>query len=447
MTTTTIDHLAEQTPATRNRAIDAYRAGAMIAVCIGHWLAAAVVRDGDSIKGGNLLEYNRWTHWLTLGFQVMPLFFCIGGFSSAASIDAHHRSSGTDSAWVIGRMRRLTTPASLLAVTWLGALVLATATGLGAPISAGAAAAAAIPLWFLANYVADTALAPSMLRWHRKDPARAALIVLGAFTLIDLANINGAPVLPKLNIVVGWLAFQLLGYWWRDGLLPSGRTLVKLGAASGAVCAALVGFGPWPLSMVRVPGDPISNTWPPTIALLFFGFAYCAFAIAIAPQVSRLLERSAFAWKLVVAGNGIAMTVYLWHFTAITIVGGTFWALGLLGDAPIGSGQWWLYKLPMLAASVVVLAGIVAFASRKEREGLLNASKKVYATPRRATAIAVSAGAGFELWTLGAGNIPVMVAGMVLLLAASRAARRERSGRVGSRYTAIWTSQNGGRGR
>lgn len=417
MQTATLDQLTAATPATRNRAIDAYRAGAMVAVAAGHWLAAAIVRDGDSIAGANALDYSRSLHWLTYLFQVMPLFFCLGGYSNAASLDAHHRAGRANADWVAARLRRLTKPAGYLAGTWFAVVAVALMTGLAPSIALGASAAAAIPLWFLANYVADTALAPTTLRWHRTHGWRFSAALAGVFALIEVAHLTGVPVLPKLNIVVGWMLFQVLGFWWRDGLLPSAARLRSLAAGSAAVCGALVALGPWPLAMVRVPSQPLSNTWPPSAPLVFFGLAYCFIAIAAAPAVDGWLKGHRRAWSTVAAANTITMTVYLWHFTALAIVGGLWFALGLIGDAPVGSGSWWIAKIPMLVAATIVLAAIVALVGKKEREGLLSAGEGRSFTNGQAAALSLAIAAGFEVWTEAGTNPVLIVLGTTLLLA------------------------------
>ena len=46
-------------------------------------------RADGSIAGRNALELAPPMSWITWIFQVMPLFFVVGGFSSAVSLDAN----------------------------------------------------------------------------------------------------------------------------------------------------------------------------------------------------------------------------------------------------------------------------------------------------------------------------------------------------------------------
>jgi len=56
--------------------------------------------------------------WLTLLFQVMPVFFLVGGYSNAASWDAAQRTGTRYGTWVAGRARRLIGPVLPLILTW-----------------------------------------------------------------------------------------------------------------------------------------------------------------------------------------------------------------------------------------------------------------------------------------------------------------------------------------
>jgi hypothetical protein len=413
------------TPSTRNRAIDAYRAAAMCAVALGHWIAADVRMVNGSLSGGNALDHVRGLHVLTWVFQVMPVFFCIGGYSNAASLDAHHRAGKENASWVRARLLRLTTPSIWLAGTWLTVMVAGRLLGF-ASLADRAVAVAAIPLWFLANYVADTALSPITLRLYRKHGMHFVGVLIALFAVGEAARFPGIHFVPQINIVLGWLLFQMLGFAWKDGHLPSGARLVKFGIAAWSVAAALVAFGPWPLAMVSVPGARFANTWPPSLALMFYGFGLCSFAIAAAPRVSAFLTRNAKAWKLVVVANTMTMTSYLWHFTALSIAAVILSRFNLLPTAVVGSGAWWLQKLPVMAVALMVLAGLVLVLSPKERKGLFSSEAASPVTPNRMLSgrtVAILTGvagfvlaAGFETWTAAEGSPMLAIPGMLAVL-------------------------------
>ena len=78
--------LAEMTPPERNRWVDFLRAVSIMAVVIGHWMMAGLYVDpAGELRRGDLLSVADWTHWLTWGFQVMPVFFLVGGYSNSVS--------------------------------------------------------------------------------------------------------------------------------------------------------------------------------------------------------------------------------------------------------------------------------------------------------------------------------------------------------------------------
>jgi peptidoglycan/LPS O-acetylase OafA/YrhL len=399
--TTSLRDLAAQTKADRNRAVDAYRAIAMLAVALGHWLVIAVATDADGdITARNALEVAPGLGWLTWVFQVMPLFFVVGGFSSAMSLNAHWRRGGRDHDWVVQRLRRMVAPTAVLAGFWVAAMAVAAAAGQGA-IAAAGATGAAIPLWFLANYTIDTALAPTVLRHLQRRRTATLATLLGVFATVEVLHIAGVPFVEHLNWVIGWMLFQVAGFLWQAGALPTGRRMAAIAAGLWASAVALVAFGPWPIFMIHVPGTEFSPTHPPSLALVVFGAAYSATAIAAAPAVTRFLERRQGAWNAVVAANGVSMSVYLWHFTAAVVASAVLFALDLLPTAAIGSAAWWVQKLPVIALSAIVLAPIVALVSKVERRSLLAERTD---TTYSATTVLVIAGlisAALKAWTMG----------------------------------------------
>ncbi len=76
---------ADRTPEERNRYVDFLRALSILAVVIGHWIISApYFADGEPAYS-HLLDLAPWSRWLTWLFQVMPVFFFVGGFSNGVS--------------------------------------------------------------------------------------------------------------------------------------------------------------------------------------------------------------------------------------------------------------------------------------------------------------------------------------------------------------------------
>jgi len=385
----------------RNRAVDFYKAIAMVAVAFGHWVAIAVFKDADGgLVASNALEFDYSLAWATWALQVMPLFFLAGGFSSAVSLDSHNRKNGTPQDWVANRLRRMMLPTMVLAYFWTAVVVIVSAFGKSDLAFLGAAAGA-IPLWFLANYTIDTAIAPITLPLFRKNPLGFFLVIGGAFTVFETAGILGIPYIHGVNWVIGWLIFQILGFAWRDGLLPSRRLLTLIAPMLWALTYIVVKLGPWRASMVNDGDASFNPTHPPSIALMLFGFAYCATAVWLAPSINTWLSRSAPAFKIVAMLGGVGMSVYLWHFTAAVIAGVGLLLLDSLPTAAVGSGEWWIQKLPLIGLSFVILIGILSLVKRFEVQGLLAAKAPYRGSMVQMLCSAAALSAGIKLWTGG----------------------------------------------
>ncbi len=434
----------------RNRAVDFYRAIAMLAVAFGHWMVIVAYRDSDgSTVTGNGLEFVPSFAYATWILQVMPLFFMVGGYASAASLDSkgmggldggRASTSGARSTWIASRLARLLPPVAALAAFWLVALAAGAVTGTGALIGAGAVAAA-IPLWFVANYTADIILAPHVLPWFRRSPLGTAAVGLGLFAFFEALHLLGPALLEPVglgwvtkaahvNWIIGWFLFQILGFAWRDGLLPTGRRLAVTAAALWALAIAVVAVGPWPVSMVHFPGLAFSPTHPPSLALLLFGSAQSATAIAAAPRITVWLERRANAWKAVVAANSMAMSVYLWHMTTGVITLAVFDLTGLLSisafTATPGSLTWFLAKIPFVVVSMMLLGLALPRLARIERDALLS-PKADWPDRGWVSTIGLLAGAivvsvALKGWT--AGNVGLLAGCLPVIIVADRALAR-----------------------
>ncbi|NNC81664.1 MAG: acyltransferase [Acidimicrobiales bacterium] len=418
-TSPTLRELAAQAKPDRNRAVDFYRVVAMLAVAVGHWIAITASSADGQLSGGNALSEVAGLSWVTWILQVMPLFFVVGGFASAMSLDAHHRDGGRSQDWIAARLRRMLPPTVMLAAAWLVAIILGAAAGQAGLVIAGASAAA-IPLWFLANYTIDTALAPFVFVRFRANPRRFGVGIVAVFVAIEIARLSGVPMIGQLNWVLGWLGFQVLGMAWRDGQLPSGRRLVAVAMTFWAAAVAAVSFGPYSVSMVHFPGIEHSPTHPPSLSLALFGLAYSFTAIAVAPRVSTFLVGSPKLWAAVVAGNGIAMSVYLWHMTAAIVVYSIAHLTVGLGDTVVGSADWWIAKAPMVLASALVLAPIVKWVSKVERDALLAPRRPWNGGVISVLAVAALTSAAFKAWTTGgpifvvAGSATIVLLGMTV---------------------------------
>ena len=359
--------MAEQTPAERNRYVDFRRALSIFAVIVGHWLVAATqVRDGVLV-GENMLAVQPWTQWLTWGFQVMPIFFLVGGFSNGVSWTATRRRGGTYSNWLVGRVQRLINPVMPLFLAWVVFIAVARFLGLDSGTIALASGLALIPVWFLAVYLLVVALVPlTRMLWERWGLASFWGLV-GMAALVDYANLGlGIEMLGYANFVFVWAGMHQLGYAWQSGRLDGTGRRVALGAGGLAVLVALLVFGPYPISFIGVPGDEIVNSMPPKLTIFALGVFQAGLVLALEPLGRRLLEGTR-TWSAVILVNGMIMSLYLWHLTASVLVTAVAWGIGIGLSADPGSVEWWLWRPFWLGLYAAATLPFVFLFARFER--------------------------------------------------------------------------------
>lgn len=363
--------LAAATPDSRDRFADFLRLASIVVVVSGHWLMAVVTWDGSRFGGVNALEVLPHAWLLTWLLQVMPVFFFVGGFANAVAWDSRRRRGEGYGAYLSSRLERLMRPAAAFAAAWLIAATALAATGLGEAIEHGARIVAK-PLWFLAVYVIVVAAAPAMLSLHRRFGLRVPLLLVSAAALVDVARIGfDVPVIGWLNFAFVWLLPHQLGFFYADGsLLRGGRRVAALLAGGGLTAAAmLVASGVYSPSMVGVADGRISNNSPPSVVMVALSVWLVGLVMLARPRLSAWL-RGRRVWIAIVAGGSMAMTVFLWHLTALMIVAPVALPLGFPQPDP-GSAAWWLSRpvwLLMLAVATVPLAaGFTRFERARPR--------------------------------------------------------------------------------
>lgn len=359
--------LAEATPATRDRYVDLLRVASLAAVVLGHWLMAAVTPDGV----GNLLAVVPALQPLTWLLQVMPVFFFVGGFAHALSYRSLLRKrpeGSTDSvytAFLRARLQRLLRPTMVFVLVWGAAALLIQLLGGGGGLTGVTLRLVTQPLWFIGIYLAMVAFTPPLLRLHERYGWGAFAGLAGAAAAVDVLRFAaGVPYVEFLNFAFVWLAVHQLGFLRADGGLGVGPALSALRrpallAGGGLVAAvALVALGPYPLSMVGMPGEKVSNMAPPTLALLCHGLWLVGAVELLRAPAARLLARPR-AWRTVVAANGVAMTAFLWHLTAMLGVYGAMLALDVPLPEP-ATAAWWAQTPLRLAVAAGLTAVLVA---------------------------------------------------------------------------------------
>lgn len=362
------------TPAGRDRAVDALRAFAIGGVVLGHWLVTAMVVDGGTMHDVSPLQYlPLWTpvSWV---LQTLAVFFLVGGLVAARGYERARADGVRYRTWVAARLVRLTRPVLAVVGVWtlvtVGLLLshvdsLTVRTLLRLVVS---------PMWFLLVFAVLTALTPLVATLHPGWP-------LAVVVLVDLLRLGfDVPGIGWVNVVAGWLVPYTLGAAWARDRLRDRTTLQVLLGGGVVATAALVVLAGYPASMVGVPESGFSNLNPPSLAAVTFGLAQCGAAGLLMAPLRRAMARP-LAWAAVALVNLFAMTIFLWHQTAM--LGVT--SLGLLADQPLfglhtvpDRPGWVLARVAWLPVFALVLVACWAAFHSVERPTM-----PVVASPRR----------------------------------------------------------------
>ncbi|MGI9234169.1 MAG: acyltransferase family protein [Woeseiaceae bacterium] len=400
--------LAAQTPAERNRYVDFLRAVSILMVVTGHWLIVALYYDDGVFTPSDLLVIRPNTQWLTWVFQVMPIFFIVGGYANAVSLESARRRGIDYAGWLVSRLNRLVSPLLLLLSVWALLAAVLHFSGVTGAVLSLASRAALIPIWFLAIYTLVVVLAPATyIAWERWGFASFwAFVAVGA--LVDFAFFAfDQHWLGWSNYLWVWLAVHHLGYAWRDGRMGSPARLIGYSALSLLVLATLIFKGPYPFAMVGSPDEALSNTLPPKITLLALGIAQFGLLLAIETPMRRLLSGLRL-WSVTVLINSMIMTLYLWHLTVMVIlVSLLYLADGFgLGLEP-ASSEWWLTRPLWIAALYACLIPVALLLGPLERRARPAHAPVPSATRLITGAILVCVGVAV-LALFGFGNAPVV---------------------------------------
>lgn len=353
----------------RDRFMDALRVGGVLVVIAGHWLVLIpYARAG--VVGGQILYEVRPEFWpLTWAFNVLPLFFFVGGFANHTSYAAR-RGPGQHRRFRSHRLRRLLAPTAAFLGVWLGLEVVLQVLQIGAPgLLRGMRLGQITPfesLWFLAVYIAVVLLSPAMLRLHRQFSWAVPLGLLAATGLTDLlAYRTGVRSLLLLNLVFVWLLPHQLGFFYAEGRLQL-STITAAGLLGGALALTWVLTGLSFYSRNLLDGTySYLGIAAPTLPFALLGLSMVSAALLVRRGLVRLLETPR-AWRAVARLNSVVMTLFLWHMTAYFAVVLLLAGAGFpLPDRP--DSIWWLERPLLLLLPIIALVPLAWVFARFER--------------------------------------------------------------------------------
>ncbi len=358
----------DATPADRDRVVDVARGLSIVVVALWHWTLSVTFRapDGALVMGNpiHVVPGGRLATWV---LQVMPVFFLAGGYVNLLGWQRARAGGGSAGGFVAGRLSRLARPTGLWLLAWLGAELVAAALPGDHRWVWQWFPGYLTPLWFLAVYGVLVALVPLTATWHLRHPnaligSLLVLIVAGSVLHRGLGWAWAAWV----TAAAVWLFCHQLGYAWRswdEGHRPLGRR-VALAAAGLVALIGLTTYGGYPSSMVATAAGEESNLFPTNATIAALAVFQLGLLALATPALERALRRRR-AWKPVVAVNAVAMTIFVWHMTALLVVIWGYERLGgVLPDEP--NAQWWAQRWLWLVAPAAVLVVLLALFGRFE---------------------------------------------------------------------------------
>ena len=363
-----VRQLAAATPPERNRYVDFLRAVSILVVITGHWLIATAWFVDGTLTNGHLLKSHPQTQWLTWAFQVMPIFFIVGGYSNAVSLESARRNGVDYGGWLVTRLNRLVTPLLALVVSWAGIAIILGLFGTGPKVIQFASQAALIPTWFLAIYIMVVILAPLTYGLWRRHGYYSFWLFVVIAALVDVAFfVADLRWLGWSNYFWVWLAVHHLGYAWRDGRVGSPAVMLSVGLAGVLVLAAMILVGPYPLAMVGSPDESLSNTLPPKATLLALAIFQFGLLLAVEGPMRGLLNGPRL-WAATVLINTMIMTVYLWHITVMIIFVALLYLAGGFGlGLEPATAAWWYSRPIWIVVLLVLLVPVALLLSPLER--------------------------------------------------------------------------------
>lgn len=342
----------------RDRYLDFLRAVSILVVVLWHWAFTILIWRPDGPRATSPLGFTTGLWVLTWLFQVLPLFFFVGG---SVHLQAWHRAQARGehlTRFVWRNLRKLSLPALVLAAVWIG---------LGASLYAafgiewiGRAVLLVIsPLWFIGVYLVLIALIPVWFALQRRFDVLVFVWMVGLVVVVDILRFRaGYEELAYLNMVLVWgLAFQA-GFHYRALVAASRRVDSALMWAGLFGLVGLVFSGLYPGSMVGVPGEA-SNMAPPTLCIV----ALLAFQVGAAevarPGVEQWLARPG-PRRAVEIVNRFAMPLFLFHTTGMAIGRGIIYAWnGELAEATVPDLRWWLERPLYIAVSLACTLPVI----------------------------------------------------------------------------------------
>jgi len=370
----------------RDRYPDALRAGALLVVVFGHWIATLPrLEDGRMVDAEHLLTVWAGAGVLTWFLQVVPLFVFVSAAVSTPGAVRRLEAGERQSHWWAGRALGLARPT----VTYLAVLTLLVAIAhfTGGRLLGPLDQSLTVHLWFLVMLLAVQAFLPLSVRADRRFGLRAVAGLLAIAFVADVvrAGLSSPAQLRELGTLVTstpggvgwvnglavWLLPQQLGVAWKQGRFGGARTGVGV-LTLGLVWLGIAVAVGYPVAMVGGDLAGSSNVLPPTLALVGVMLVQVGAVLTFEGPARRTLQHRPIERAVAVLGS-LSMGLYLWHKLAELPAAWLGERLGAPIDAGVpGEPGFWIGRLWWIGLCLVmvlpVMAAVVAFETRRRRD-------------------------------------------------------------------------------
>ncbi|MGQ9464442.1 MAG: acyltransferase family protein [bacterium] len=364
--------IARKTPATRDRYVDFLRAFSILIVVIGHWLSAVIIKDDYGVKVYNAVGMISGLWIITWFFQIMPLFFFVGGFSNARTLNTLMTKGKPLRIFYKKRAIRLLKPAIFFLFVWAILIILLFILLPNWKRYWIAIIATVGPLWFLVVYLFVTIISPFMLKLHKICKILIPVFLFILTALVDIFRFRfDFSEIAWLNVAFVWLFVHQLGFFYEDNTLIKikkwQKSFIALIGLLGLII--LTNIGIYPKSMIGTGFEKISNMNPPTICIIMLALWLIGLAMLLREDINKWLNRPAL-WIIVILANRTIMTLYLWHLTAYLVTFLLLYPIGLGHHTTDNILIWWLERpVWVVIPSIILLFFIKAF-GRFEQSGI-----------------------------------------------------------------------------
>ena len=327
----------------RDKYVDFIRAFSLLVVVAWHWVFTIIVWDDDGPHASNPLGFTTGLWVLTWAFQVMPLFFYVGGYGHLRSWEKA-RDRGQSIWTLVGvRLKRLAVPTFALLGVWI-VIGVAVSTVWDWNWTWRAVKLVVSPLWFMGVYLMLVLILPVAIWLHVRFDTVVLVTLAGVAGLVDVVRFrHHLPAFGLINMIVVWGLCHQLGFFY-DRIVRARRTVDWTLLIGGALAlAALVGSGLYPGSMVGVPGET-SNMAPPTVCIVALVLLQAGMLEIIRPAIQLRLERP--TWERVSdVINRFALPLFLFHTTGMALYRAVNYVIfGNRTDVRRPDPLWWLTR-------------------------------------------------------------------------------------------------------